>query len=129
MRKEIKYETKHYKFRFYDGIFHLTYLQGPIDITLAKEIVQKRLEVTEGKGVVVLVDDLGLKSVDRNARDYFSSDEGVKGILAGAFFVRSVFGMYLANFFLKISLNKAKFPTKVFSDEQEAIIWLKTFYE
>ena len=69
---------------------------------MAKEIVQKRLELTQGQDVLTCVDVIKAKSIDRDARDYLASDAGSAGLKAGAIVTDSAFTKHLANFFLKI---------------------------
>lgn len=119
-------ESEFYRMKLEDGVLYLTYLDGPITIEIAKEIVQNRLEITQNKPCLLLIDDMGLRSVDREAREYFASDEGIEGVMASAFVVSSAFAKYLATFFLKISVIKARFPAQVFSTHQDAKKWLKS---
>lgn len=125
---EFKYESDFYRFIFSDDILSLTYIEGPITIDIAKEVVQKRLELTGGQSVLLLVDDEDLKGIDRDARDYLSSDEAVEGLIAAALLSSNYFSRHLANFFLKITaINKPKIPAKVFGSRAEAKKWLKQY--
>ncbi len=111
-----------------NGIMRLTYKAGAtINLDNAKTIVQKRLQLTNKKAIPVIIDDIGFKGIEKDARDYLSSDEGIKGISAAALVSKSVFSAYLANFFLKISFYKPKMPARVFKDESEARKWLIDF--
>lgn len=125
--KEFSYETEFYKFHMMDGVFYLTYIGGPITLNVAKDLVKKRLEYSEEKPVLMMVTVKDLKGMDREARSYLSSDEGIQGVKAGAIVVKSPFTTHMANFFMKISFNKSKMPAKVFSNEEEAVSWLRKF--
>ncbi len=125
--KDFTYNSEHYRFHFKDGIFFGTYIGGPITLTLAKEIVRKRLELTNGEKVLAIANVEEVAGIDRDARDYLSSAEGTKGIVAGAIITDSAFNKHMANFFMKISFSKAIIPGKVFSSEDEAISWLRKF--
>ena len=94
---------------------------------MAKEVVENRINFTHNKDVPILINDNGLTSIDKDARAYLSSDDGIKGLKAGALVTNSIFGRHLANFFIKISVIKPKIPTRLFSDEKEAVKWLKQF--
>ena len=118
------YQTDFYRFKYEDDIMFMTYINGPITLDIAKEIVAKRCEKMNKEDVFILIDDMNLKSIDQEARAYLSSDEGVKGLKAGALVVSSAFSKHMANFFLKITVNKQKIPTRLFTDRQEAIDWL-----
>jgi hypothetical protein len=125
MTPKILFEAEFYRFVLEDDVFHLTYIGGPITLELAKEIVLKRLELTDNENVPLLIDDVGLKSIDKDARNYLSSVEGTKGVTAAALLSSSPFTKYMANFFLKISANNANIPARVFTNKDEAVEWLK----
>ena len=125
--ENISYKTDYYKFEYVDGIFYLTYIGGPITLNIAKELVAKRLELTKGKSVLMLVTTMDLKGMEREARSYLSSDAGVEGIKAGAIVTKSPFSTHMANFFMKISFTKSKMPARLFSSEPDAVKWLKQF--
>ncbi|MFT5821358.1 MAG: hypothetical protein ACI8ZM_002610 [Crocinitomix sp.] len=125
--EDFSYDSEHYKLHFKDGIFFGTYIGGPITLGLAKEIVRKRLELTGGEEVLAIANIEEVNGIDRDARNYLSSAEGTKGITAGAIITDSAFTKHLANFFMKIPFSKSLIPGKVFSNEEEAILWLKKF--
>ena len=109
-------------------VLEATYKPGPkIDLAAAKIILNERLEFTEGKAVPVLVVDSGLVSMDKNARDFLSSNDGIKGIRASALISNSKVNSMLVNFVLKIS--RPNLPVKVFTDRQAAINWLEGFLD
>ena len=125
--KAFDFKSEFYDLSYKDDILCLTYKHGPITIAIAKEVVAKRLELTNGEKVLLLIDDKDLKGIDREARDYLSSDNGVEGLLAAALLSGNYFSQHLANFFLKITVNKPKIPAKVFANRTEAIKWLHEF--
>ncbi|HTH57543.1 MAG TPA: hypothetical protein VL728_15940 [Cyclobacteriaceae bacterium] len=95
-----------------------------IDIDVAKEIVESRLNYTKGKPVYTLIDFSNVKSVTKEARDYMNSpDGGLKGILGGAFLSTSVVATLFVNLYLKIS--NPSVPAKFFTSEKDALWWLK----
>lgn len=62
----------------------------------------------------------------KEARDYYAlggSREGMES--AVALIVKSPLSRAIGNFFL--GLNKTPLPTKLFTSENHAITWLKTF--
>jgi hypothetical protein len=94
-----------------------------IDITVAKEIVESRLNYTKGRSVYTLIDFSNVKSVTKEARDYMNSPEGgLKGILGGAFLSNSVVATLFVNLYLKIS--NPSIPAKFFTSEKDALWWL-----
>ena len=98
-----------------------------VTITLegAKEIVRNRLAFTNNMPHRVLVIDEGAKLFSKEARDYLSKD-GASGIIAGAVVIKSVYGSFLGNFFLK--LTNPPFPSRLFTDEKHAQEWLEQFH-
>lgn len=120
--------SEHVELRWIGEILEATYKAGPkIDLEAAKVILNERLEFTGGKDVPVLVIDSGLVRMDKQARDFLSSNQGVKGIRASALISSSVVNSMLVNFILKIS--RPNLPVKVFTDRAEAITWLKSFID
>ena len=98
------------------------------NITLkdAKAEIQTGLKLMEGSKFLLLVDGTGTKSMDKAARDFFSKSEEVnKNVIAAAIMANSIISSVIANFF--IGLNETTIPVKLFTDEQKAIEWLKTF--
>ena len=95
-----------------------------IDIDMAKDLVQKRLDYTDGQAVYTLIDFTNVKSVTKEARDYMNSpDGGLKGILGGAFLSNSVVATLFINLYLKVS--SPSIPAKFFTNINDAISWLK----
>ena len=124
----VSFETEYYRLLVKDGILFVTYIGGPITIKIAKDLVKDRLKLVDSKDMPVIVNVIDVNSIDRDARDYLSSEAGLQGLKAGAIVTDySVFTRHLANFFMRISFSKSKMPAKVFSEEKEAIAWLKQF--
>jgi len=117
-------DTPYCYFELKDGILFGTY-KGKITLEAAKIVVRTRLELTEGKSYPVLGQGMSVSAIDRDAREYFASQEAIKGIKAGAFYVDSVFQSFLINFSFKIF--KPKIPTKIFNDKEEALKWLEQY--
>lgn len=116
------------KFYFTGGILTIEFAEGiTIDLEGAKQIVAAREKFTNGVAYPCL--GIASKSITltKEARDYFSSEEGMKGIKATAFIADSVFKMFLANFFLSVSVSKKRFPSKIFTEKEKAINWLNQF--
>lgn len=125
--QETIFENQFMRLELRDGILFGTYKKGPVTLEMAKEVITNRLNFTNHLDVPILINDSGLTSIDKDARAYLSSDEGVRGLKAGALVTNSIFGRHLANFFIKISVIKPKIPTRLFSTEAEAIEWLKQY--
>ena len=127
--QESNYNTEFINLSLEGGIIYVTFKKGPITLDIAKELVDNRLSLSKGKDFPVLLSDegAGLTGVDRDAREYMASGKGIEGILASAFYTASVFNKLLASFFLRISNRESTFPTKIFSNKEEAIKWLQNF--
>lgn len=66
-----------------------------------------------------------IKSMDREARRFFAGPECAKAESAAALVIGSPITKAIGNFFL--GLNKPIIPTRLFTNEADAIVWLKTF--
>ncbi len=96
-----------------------------INLDVARQIVHSRLSFTRGKNLPSMIMSEGVISMDKPAREFLASKEGVKGLLASAIIVDSAFSSFLGNFFLKV--NKTKIPTKIFLNISKAQEWLQQF--
>ncbi len=67
------------------------------------------------------------QGVDRQARVYYSSEAVVRftRAVAVALLIGSPVSRVVANFF--IGLNKMLIPTRLFTSEDDAVVWLKNF--
>ncbi len=81
-------------------------------------------EISNGVKVPVLVDILASKGATKECREYFASPDAAEIQSACALLIKSPLSRLIGNFF--IGLNKTIFPTKLFTDKQEAMGWLKT---
>ncbi len=119
------FENEHIKIEIIDGIMHGTYKKG-FKITLedAKTIVRERTKLLGGKDLNAIIYDGGVISMDKAARDFLSSDEGIQGLKSVAIIENSFFSKMLINFFLK--LTNPKISVKAFGNQEEALKWLKT---
>lgn len=121
-------EDKIVTFNFEEEILVGAYRPGlEIDLNIAKQIIKERKSLMENPPYLILLDARGLKSINREAREYLSSKESYEGVLAGALLADSVFTTYLANFFLKVTSKKDTAPIKLFTKKHKAIKWLKAF--
>ena len=84
-------------------------------------------QITAGNKAPCLTDMRGIKSINREAREYLSSLEAFRFISASALLIGSPVSKMIGNFFLGI--NKPPYPTKMFTSEAKAFEWLKEFIE
>ena len=120
-----KFENSQIKMEVVDGILYATYKSG-LKLTLddVQNIVKERLVLLDGKSLPVLIIDAGVVSMDKSARDFLSSEDGISGLKAAAIIENSLFSKMLINFFLK--LTNPKLQVKAFGSHDEALNWLKT---
>ncbi|MCX6175173.1 MAG: STAS/SEC14 domain-containing protein [Ignavibacteriales bacterium] len=124
MRNEIT--TSSHKIFFLDiGIIKDIPFTQDETLNKAKEALEAAKKYTGSKKFPLLVDVRQQKSISREARHFYSSKEVTDNVTALAFLVESTTSKVLANFFL--GLNKPPYPTKLFTNEDEAIEWLKGF--
>ncbi|MES2679879.1 MAG: hypothetical protein V4635_08345 [Bacteroidota bacterium] len=109
-----------------DGIVYIHISsQKEETVELVKEMVEKLGEMVNHKHVPILVRHENLALPGKANRDYWAKKESCPYSKAEAFMIGSIALRLLANFYLKI--NKPERPTRLFTDEQEANEWLKTF--
>jgi hypothetical protein len=91
----------------------------------AKEVIATISRINHQKPVPVFVDMRLAREIDRETREYFSSNEGLLVTKALALLVESSVSKIMANIF--INFSKPAVPTRLFTSEDEAVAWLKTF--
>jgi len=93
----------------------------------AKENIAAVAKASQGRRLPLLADLRNLKSIDREAREYYAGNEAAKFFRACVLLIDSPVSRIMGNFFL--NFNKPKFPVKLFTSESEAIEWLKGFIQ
>jgi hypothetical protein len=124
-----EYETVFFWKEEQDDVLFFKYAPKlEMDIEIAKQIVENRLEYTNNQPMYTVIDGSNLKSTTKEARDYMTNpDGGLKGILAGAFLANSVVTTVIINLYLTI--NKPPTPAKFFSNKQDALKWINEIRE
>ena len=119
-------DTPFVHFLLRDGLLIATYKKGlKVNLAIARQIVQSRLDFVEFKPVATLIRSEGHMIIDKKARDFFASPEGTWGLIAAAMVPCNPFDWALGSFFLHV--RKPPMPTRVFSHEDSAIKWLCKF--
>jgi hypothetical protein len=90
-----------------------------------KQNHQAARKVAKGKRHLVLLDVRGFVIGTKDARTFCASQTPVPYRIAVATLVNSLAVQLRCNAFIKF--NKPKIPTRIFSEEQEAINWLREF--
>lgn len=121
-----KFDTPYVYYEVSGPLLIAHYKKGiRITLDIAKQIVRERLALTGNRTMVALVLNMGVASMDKEARDFFSSPAGNEGLAAGAIVIDSTFTAILGNFFLTV--NKPNIPARMFTKESQAIAWLQKF--
>ena len=96
----------------------------------AKENIdaQQRIRDDLGKEKTrVLIDMREMKSITRDAREYYAGERTCSIQRATALLVKSRISKVMANFFM--GFNKPITPVRMFTDYDKAVAWLKGFSE
>lgn len=102
-----------------EQIVEEVYKAVTIDLAMMKGHIEDSLQAY-GRGCWYLSDISLLKSTKREARDYLAKN----AIAAGAaILTNSPISKMVGNLFLKF--NKPEFPTKLFTDREKALAWIK----
>lgn len=110
-----------------NGIMHQTYNKGVHlsgqDSANELKIYKEEFCADTRRPIFVELDDI--KSVSKESRRIYSSEETAKYLSAAALLVGNPVSRLFGNFFQGI--NKTYMPVKLFTSTEEAISWLKTF--
>ena len=107
-----------------DGIARTAVKKGA-EIVLS-DAMENSVAVNELKGpeqFVLIVDTREIKSITKEARDYFSLNGRESRVIAFAILIGSPLSAIIGNFFM--GLNKPRVPVKLFTNEESAIKWCK----
>jgi hypothetical protein len=109
------------------GILVATYhRRAQVNLSIAREIVRARLAFAGRVPRPVLVKNEGVLELDREAREYVTSGDGVAGIKAAAIVTEQLSTYYIMSF---IQTVEPPFPAAQFTREDEALRWLAGFLE
>ena len=111
-----------------DGVMHIAHFPGAEETLADAEENIRAGTAAWGVGPwPILVDIRQMKPLSRDVRRYYTRPEATRRVKALALLVHSPLSRVLANFF--ITLIKPNAPTRIFTDETEALAWLKGFME
>jgi hypothetical protein len=109
-----------------DGIMYISISpEREETVELVKEMVKKMGEMVNYKKVPLLARHEEFALPGKANRDYWATKEACPYSKADAFMINSMAMKLISNFYLKFS--KPERPTRMFTDEKEAIEWLKAF--
>jgi hypothetical protein len=109
-----------------DGIAR-TKVKPYTDVTLeeAKENSIAVNALSAGESFPLLIDSRQIRSITKEARDFFSMNNRESCVSAFAIIIDSPLSRIIGNFFM--GLNKPRVPARLFTTETEALKWLKEF--
>lgn len=109
-----------------DGIIRTVVSPGTIiDVKKIRAIIGSFRQLSGHDGNRILFDMAGVKTTDKETRDFGLSEEAVKTLKAAALIALSPVAKMIGNIFIK--LTKPPYPTKLFTDKEKALTWLKSF--
>lgn len=125
LENKIAVSTRYATFKLVEeGILFIRLMEdSEIDIDESKLMQQKSLAITEGKKFVALIDARAQIVVSKESREWGSTAEAQKNMLAQAIIVNSMANRIVGNFIIKFHKPIAK--TRLFSDEETALVWLR----
>ncbi|MGZ3862413.1 MAG: DUF7793 family protein [Bacteroidia bacterium] len=111
-----------------DGIVR-TKVKAHAEVTI-KEAHENSVAVNSyfsktNKKYPLLIDARNIKSISKEARDHFSIQNRETGINSFGVLIDSPLSRIIGNFFM--GLNKPTVPAKLFTNEEEAVQWLKQY--
>ena len=112
-----------------DGIlrFYIDLPHAEVTLEDAQEAVAAYHAASRGKKRPLLTDARNVKSTDRPARVYSASEAVGSVASAVAILIDSPLGKVLGNFFMRVS--KPRYPSRLFTSEEEAMNWLKSYLD
>jgi hypothetical protein len=111
-----------------DDIVHFGRLPGVTTVTTkadAEEVMALTWELTGHRRLPLLADVRTVKGIEREARVHLAGPAGARLNSAVALLVGSPLSRAIGNFF--VGLNRPLIPTRMFTDEAEALAWLRGF--
>jgi hypothetical protein len=122
---ESSLENEYIKVWIKDNIMYSEYKIADVDLEKSVKMIETRLSMCKGKPYPFLADVTRVKSIDRASREAFSHGKGVELMTACALIIASPVNQLLGNFFMFV--NKPTIPTKLFTSQSEALMWLEKF--
>ncbi len=109
-----------------DWILHSRAIPGAeMQLADAQEMIHKLIAASGGIRRPGCIDLTGLKSISRDARNYYAGPEPAVVECAVALVVRSPMARAIGNFFL--GLNATTVPARLFTSEPPALEWLRQY--
>ena len=123
--KQTSFESPHVTMWFEGGVLCCSYaVDLHLTLEVAKSVVEARIFLSKGKPYPLLIDMTGLNGTTGAARKYMAT-MGSTLVTAGALITSSPVSKAIGNLFLRIDLPPV--PTRLFTNEQKARVWLKQY--
>lgn len=119
------YENEYAQFWITNGILIFEYKPNIIlSLEVAQNIVADRIHFQNEKSFPVLCDVRGIVDTEKSGRDYLAQSGSVL-TKAVALIVHQKVSSTISSFYLRI--NKPTVPTQLFTNQDEALAYLKPF--
>lgn len=119
--------NEYVKIELINGVLEAEYQPIYIDLDVAKKVLVFRNQFTKQRPLPMLLNGIGIKGIDKEARDFFSEPTGSEGLTATAILVNSRLDTFFANFLIKVNISKSSIPLKLFTNKTEALRWLENY--
>ena len=118
--------TAFYTWMGEDGICRTRVKEGAeVTIVEARENSEMVLSLKNERKYPLIVDSRKIKSMTKEARDFFSLNNRPSPVNSIAIIVGSTLSRVIGNFF--IGLNRSRVPNKLFNSPDQALKWLNKF--
>lgn len=124
VKNKERLETDYLILEIRDGVLYATYKPKKIAYKDAVNIINERRVYTDWEDYPVITKTSKNMVIDKMAREYFRSNEGVEGLSAVAMVQDKTFTQIIINFLLRF--YKAPIPMNVFTNEEDAEKWIKS---
>jgi hypothetical protein len=119
------YENDYSRFWIADGILYFEYKANlTIDLKVAQRVVTDRIRFQNERSFPVLCDVRGIVGTEKCGRDYLAQSGSILTRAVGLLVHEKVL-LTISSFYLEIS--KPTVPTQVFTEEADALVYLKGF--
>jgi hypothetical protein len=120
-----RFENEYASFWIEADIVYFVYKPNVVvSLEAARKIVEDRVRFQDREDFPIYCDIRGMKSADKEARNYLAK-EGSSYARAVAVVVDSPMSKIIGNIYL--GLNKPITPSRLFTDEKDAVEYLKQF--
>lgn len=108
-----------------DGIMRIEFPQDyHFTLNDVQELNRQHREIRNERGPL-LVYAMSVVEAEHEAKQFASSEDAIAVVNAMAILVKSVFTRAMADIFMKF--QKPPYPTRIFTNEAEALAWLEPF--